>query len=90
MPIDGVEFEKGRKITGVERTVLQFLRQNRSRAFTQSEILGSLYRMDTSNWTAIARGVISALAVDRALSNMTNDRTVRAKQIDGQTYYKAA
>jgi hypothetical protein len=89
LPIDSDEFAKGRKIAGIERTILQFLKGNKTKAFTQPEILSSLYAYDTSSWGAIVKGVLIALGVERALEGLVRDGSVRAKQIENQTYYKA-
>jgi hypothetical protein len=92
LPIDSDEFAKGKKITGIERTVLQFLKQNNSRAYTQPEILTTLYRMSTHarDLADITWGVITALSVDKALETLVKERSVLAKELDHETYYMAA
>lgn len=89
MPIDTDEFAKGRKISGLERSVLQFLKKNSDSAYTESEIMAAIYPGRVSNWTGVAKRVVEGLVIGNALDNLTKDGSIRAREVNGVIYYKA-
>ena len=92
MPIASDEFEKGRKIEAVERRVLDFLKKNKNKAFTQTEILNALYPSAPNQgfWTGLASGLLLGIGVENALKKLVDDGLVKGKQITGEIYYRAS
>lgn len=71
--------------------MLDFLRANKSKAFTKPEILNALYpNVPTSNWTEIAQGLLLVLGVDNTLAKLVQENSVKTKRVGSEIYYKAA
>lgn len=90
MPLKRDEWAKGRKVTLLERSVLDFLKENREKAYTTSEIAQSLYKFGATSLINLANMVLTTLAIESSLKDLVRDGLVKSKQIEGFTYYIAA
>lgn len=90
MPIDRSEFESGRVIPELEKSVVGFLETNRDKAFTMTEIMDGI-NIQTSFrdfWKAVASGLSIFLFPD-FLNNLARSGKIRVNIVQGTYYYIA-
>jgi len=93
MPIGKDEWDAGRTYETVEAKILTFLRKNRNKGLTLTEIFQGLgYKVTIGSWGIIG-AFIGAYEVQNALENLVNEKTVKARVIRNavgeETYYMA-
>ncbi len=86
MPIKRDEFEKGRKIPELERAALQFLGQQKDKAFTANEMARELRQIQGASWLA---DVLSVWNMSITLDNLVKDGQAQKRVVAGETYYRA-
>lgn len=94
MPVDKNEWNAGRKWETLEEQILFFLRNNRDKGFTSTDIFHSLgYKVNLENILTFIGSVVSIYSVNEALKTLLKEGTVQAKivkqQIGEETYYMA-
>jgi hypothetical protein len=85
MPIEIDEFNRGKHDQEVQKEILDFLRANRTRAFTIEEILegiGHKKNIDDPNLI-----VIQLISYSVILGQLIKDRRLKSKIIDNKIYY---
>jgi hypothetical protein len=90
MPITRNEFETGRVLTELEKSVTAFLERNRNNAFSMSEIMDGI-NIQTSFrdfWKAIASGLF-IFAFSGFLNNLARNGKIKMNIINGTYYYTA-
>ena len=87
MPISKEEFEKGRKIPPLERTVVNFLQAHRNQAYSESEISNSLRLVRGTNFFS---DVIGALTLSGVLNTLAVEGRVTKKTVGDTEYYRFA
>ena len=90
MPLDRDEWAKGRRVSPLERSVLEFLKKNKDKAYTPSEVAESIYELKTTSVANLANMILTVMAVESSLKQLTRDGSVQSKQIGASTYYIAA
>lgn len=99
MPIDKDEWEKGRKEDTLrkedilESKIKRFLDNNRTKAYSSSDITNIYYKPKSKGIPNFAKGVAIYLAVDSALEKLVNKGLIKSKvieQSDGTDMYYTA
>ena len=90
MPISKKEFESGRILNELEKSVIDFLERNSDKAFTMNEIMDGInIQTDFRDlWKAIASGII-VLGFPSFLNNLVVEGKIRVNVIQGIYYYMA-
>ncbi len=86
MPIRKDEFEKGRILSEMEKTVLNYFRQHKDKAFTASEIAIALESTTGDNFLA---DLLSAVSLYLILEGLVREKEIIKRVVGGQTYYAA-
>jgi len=94
MPISKDEFESGRVLPELEKSVISFLERNRNKAFTIGEIMGGINIQTTFSdfWKAIISVRVHAIAIiglHSILANLVISGKIRMNIIHGVYYYMA-
>ena len=94
MPISKDEFESGRVLTELEKSVISFLERNRNKAFTIGEIVGGINIQTNFSdfWKAIISVRAHAIAIigfHSILTNLVISGKIRMNIIHGIYYYMA-
>ena len=99
MPIDKDEWEKGRKKDTLRREdtleakIKRILDNNKTKAYSSSDITNIFYKPKSKSIPNFAKGVSIYLAVDSALKKLENNGLVKSKvieQSDGTDMYYTA
>jgi len=90
MPISKDEFESGRVLTELEKSVISFLERNRNKAFEIGEIMDSINIQTNFSdlWKAIASGIF-IFGFPSILNNLVTSGKIRMNIIRGIYYYMA-
>jgi len=88
MPISKDEFESGRVLTELEKSVISFLERNRNKAFTIGEIMDSINIQTNFSdlWKSIASGIF-IFGFPSILNNLVTSGKIRMNIIHGIYYY---
>lgn len=85
MPIEIDEFNRGKHDQEVQKEILDFLRANRTRAFTIEEILEGIgYKKNVADPNLMVMPLISYSVI---LGQLIKDRRLKSKMIDNKIYY---
>ncbi|OGS51100.1 MAG: hypothetical protein A3K65_06625 [Euryarchaeota archaeon RBG_16_68_12] len=84
MPITKEEFQKGRKISPLEKGGEKFLSENAGRAYTVSEILRGVGYKTGIN---LVSDFVNVIGLEQVLKKLIADKKVAARQVDFETYY---
>jgi hypothetical protein len=85
MPITSEEFNKGRKVSTLEKTILQFLRQHPDQAFTENEIAQAI---GTVKGKTLLDDLVNIFTIPTVLNTLIKEGHITKRNIDSQTYYK--
>jgi hypothetical protein len=90
MPISKSEFESGKVLSQLEKSVIAFLERNRDKAFTVNEIMDGInIQTDFRDlWKAIVSGIF-ILWFPSMLNNLVTQEKIRMNIIQGIYYYMA-
>jgi hypothetical protein len=88
VPIKREEFEKGRILSETERAVLTYLRQNKDKAFTSSELASLLGSSSIGN--NFLTDLLSTLSLYSILENLVKEKEIVKRVVGGTTYYAAS
>jgi len=94
MPISKDEFESGRVLTELEKSVISFLERNRNKAFTIGEIMDGINIQTNFSdfWKAILSARAHTIAIvgfHSILTNLVTSGKIRMNIIHGVYYYMA-
>ena len=94
MPISKAEFESGRGLTELEKSVISFLERNRNKAFTIGEIMDGINIQTNFSdfWKAILSTrahAITIIGFHSILTNLVTSGKTRMNIIHGIYYYMA-
>jgi hypothetical protein len=85
MPIEIIEFNSGKHDQEVQKEILDFMRENRTKAFTIEEILEGIgHKMNTDDTNLMVMQLISYSVI---LGQLIKDRRIKSKIIDHKNYY---
>jgi hypothetical protein len=85
MPIEIDEFNRGKHDQKVQKEILDFLRVNRTKAFTIEEILEGIgYQKSTDDPNLM---VMQLIGYSTILGQLIKDRRIKSKIIDYKNYY---
>jgi hypothetical protein len=85
MPIEIDEFNRGKHDQEVQKDILDFLRTNRTKAFTIEEILEGIgHKKITDDPNLMVMHLISYSII---LGQLIKDRRIKSKIIDYRNYY---
>lgn len=86
MPINGAQFEKGRSVRAFYFRILEFLEENRGKAYTAQEIDTGMRPTNLQDGWAGLLNDLTAIAVTFAtLENLLRDGKVTARVVEDTT-----
>ncbi|UCE39306.1 MAG: hypothetical protein JSW00_08835 [Thermoplasmata archaeon] len=85
MPIEIDEFNKGKHDQEVQKEILDFLRANRTNAFTVEEILEGIGHLKSTDDLPLM--LMQSISYSIILGQLVKDRRIKSKIIDYKNYY---
>jgi hypothetical protein len=85
MPIEIDEFNRGKADMEIQKEVLGFLRENRTKAFTIEEILEGIGHLKSSDDLPLM--LMQSISYSIILGQLVKDRRIKSKIINYKNYY---
>jgi hypothetical protein len=85
MPIEIDEFNRGKHDMEVKKEILDFLRANKTKAFTIEEILDGIGHLKSTDDLPLM--LMQSISYSIILGQLVKDRRIKSKIIDYKNYY---
>ena len=85
MPIEIDEFNRGKMDLEIQKEILDFLRMNRTKAFTIEEIIVGIGHLKITD--DLRMMFLQSISYSIILGQLIKDRRIKSKTIDHKNYY---